>query len=61
MSNNVPSNVVAALMTKLELLFGKASDPSGQAGKDTFLSFQLPAIPYSVRNSVLDCQLVSQV
>jgi len=49
MSNNVPSNVVAALMTKLELLFGKASDPSGQAGKDTFLSFQLPAIPYSVK------------
>jgi hypothetical protein len=49
MSSNVPSNVVAALMTKLELLFGKASDPSGQAGKDAFLSFQLPAIPYSVK------------
>ncbi len=49
MSNTVPSNVVAALMTKLELLFGKASDPLGQSGKDTFLSFQLPAIPYSVK------------
>lgn len=49
MSNNVSSNVVAALMTKLELLFGKASDPLGQSGKDTFLSFQLPAIPYSVK------------
>ena len=49
MPSNVTSNVVAALMTKLELLFGKASDPSGLAGRNSFLSFQLPAIPLSPR------------
>jgi hypothetical protein len=49
MPANVTSNVVAALMTKLELLFGKADDRSGLAGNNSFVSFQLPAIPLSVR------------
>jgi hypothetical protein len=49
MTNNANTNVIAALLTKLELLYGVSNDTNGMGGKNTFLSFQLPAIPLSPR------------
>ena len=49
MTNNASTNVIAALLTKLELLYGASNDTNGMGSKNTFLSFQLPAIPLSPR------------
>ncbi|MBD2327135.1 hypothetical protein [Alkalinema sp. FACHB-956] len=49
-ASSVTSNVVAALLTKLELLYGKANASGGLASNNSFLSFQFPAIPLSNRD-----------
>lgn len=46
----ITSNVVTALMAKLELLFGRSTASVGLAPKNRFLSFQMPGIPVSPKD-----------